>query len=69
MNLVTTCPDIPDTWKGGISQASRILGLDRKTLSKYASLGKRRGGIDWNMAANGRKVFLGKEIKRFWHIL
>lgn len=69
MNLVTICPDIPDAWKGGISATCKILGLDPKTLCKYAALGKRQGGIDWKLATNGRKVFVGKEVKRFWATL
>lgn len=69
MNLVTVCPEIPDTWKGGIMATCQVLGLDRKTLTKYAALGKRQGGIDWQLATNGRKVFIGKEIKRFWRAL
>lgn len=35
MNLRKTCPDIPDDWKGGISETSRLLGIDRKTVRKY----------------------------------
>lgn len=66
MNLVKTCPNIPDNWKGGMTAASKELGIDRKTLSSYAKLGKRHGGIDWKLGKNGRKQFSGKEVKRFW---
>ena len=65
MNLVNTCPDIPDDWRGGRSETARILGLDPKTLDSKAALGKRNNGIDWLPGKRG-KIFTGKEIKRFW---
>lgn len=67
MNLVKTCPDIPDNWKGGISDTAKVLGISPDTLRKYADLGKYNGGIDWRPTKAGRRVFIGKEIKRFWH--
>lgn len=67
MNLVNICPDIPDDWRGGVVKTSKILGIDAKTLNKYAALGRRNGGIDWYISRkNGRKVFRGKDIKKFW---
>lgn len=66
MNLVTTCPDISDSWKGGVSKVAEILGLDRSTIRKAALRGKSFGGLDWSLGKNGRKVFTGKEVKRFW---
>ncbi len=66
MNLVNTCPDIPDSWRGGITETSRILGLHRNTISRLALLGRRYGGLDWKTSKSGRKLFTGKEIKRYW---
>lgn len=66
MNLVTTCPDIPDNWKGGVNKVAEVLGLDRSTIWKAALKGKRFGGIDWTLGKNGRKQFSGKEVKRYW---
>lgn len=66
MNLVTECPDIPDNWKGGVSEVCKILGLDRNTIRKAALKGKSFGGLDWTLGKNGRKQFSGKEVKRFW---
>lgn len=66
MNLVKVCPDIPDNWEGGFSDTAKILGICQTTLRKYAALGRRCGGIDWCVSKNGRKIFIGKEIKRFW---
>lgn len=66
MNLITTCPDIPDNWKGNLTQVSLILGLSPETIRRAANKGRRNGGIDWYPGRNGRKVFTGKEVKRFW---
>ncbi len=65
MNLVKTCPDIPDNWKGGMSDACRLLGISWKTLDRYAKLGK----IKCVKSASGRRQFTGREIKRFWRNL
>ena len=42
-----TCPDIPDNWKGGISEVCKVLGLSREKIRCDAIKGKRNGGIDW----------------------
>ena len=65
MNLVNVCPEIPDDWRGNRADTARILGIDPKTLDVKASLGKRNRGIDWVPGKRG-KIFIGKEIKRFW---
>ena len=67
MCIVRICPEIPDCWKGGLSATARVLGLHPDTVRKYANLGKRRGGIDWRPSKNGRMLFTGKEVKRFWY--
>ena len=66
MNLVTTCPDIADDWKGNLTQTSAVLGLSEQTIRRAANKGRRNGGIDWTVGKNGRKVFTGKEVKRYW---
>lgn len=69
MNLVNVCPDIPDNWIGGVADVCRELGgISRRTVDKYASLGKRNGGIDWRPGKRG-KIFTGREVKRLWQIL
>lgn len=72
-NFSPTRPDIPDDWKGSMTATQKILGKSGKpisynTLNKYALLGSRNGGIDWLPGKRG-KIFLGKEIKRFWDSL
>lgn len=66
MNLVTECPDISDGWKGGVGKVAEVLGLSRITISRAADKGRRNGGIDWIPGRNGRRMFTGKEVKRFW---
>lgn len=65
MNFVNVCPDIPDDWRGGRAETARILGISLRTLDRKSDLGKRHGGLDWLPGKRG-KIFLGKEIKRFW---
>lgn len=69
MNLVSTCPNIPDNWKGGVTEVSKLLGLCTQTIRRQANKGRRNGGIDWKPGKNGRKVFTGKEVKRYWNTL
>lgn len=64
--MITECPNIPDGWKGGRGQTAKLLGIDPKTLDKYAVLGKKNGGIACIIAPSGRRKFEGSEIKRFW---
>lgn len=66
MNLVNECPQISDNWRGGLMATARTLGIDRKTLDKYAKLGRHFGGIDSKPGKNGKRIFSGREIKRFW---
>lgn len=76
MNLRNTMPEIPDSWRGGIAAACRVLGnegrpLSKTTLKEYCAKAVSQGGIAWTVGVNGRKVFKGSELKRWWaaHIL
>lgn len=66
MNIRNTCPDIPDSWRGGISDVARILGGDRpvsrETVKKYIRLGTIRALV----SPSNRLVITGKEVKRLW---
>ena len=74
MNLRKVCPDIPNNWKGGISDVCRILGeegkpLSYKTIRKYINLTRAHGGIKYSIGINGRIQIKGAEVKRLWRIL
>lgn len=64
--MTPICPDIPDNWSGGRSETARLLGIDPKTLDKFAALGPKRRGIGYTVGKSGKKKFSGREIKRFW---
>lgn len=69
MNLRKTCPDIPDDWKGGISDVCRILGefkpISPKTIKRWIELGL----VKPERGSNDRLRFTGGEVKRLWTIL
>lgn len=67
MNLRNTCPDIPDNWKGSITDACRILG-DKKPISDK-TLRKRLGNIKPVRGTNGRLQLTGKDVKLLWRII
>ncbi len=67
MNLRKTCPDIPDDWKGSITDACRILG-DGKPISDK-TLRKRLGSINPVRGTNGRLQITGRQVKLIWRIL
>lgn len=66
MNLRNTCPDIPDNWKGSITDACRLLGdekpLSSHTIYRYISLGV----IKPKKGMNGRLKITGVQLKRLW---
>jgi hypothetical protein len=61
--MVAIEPDIKDEAKFPIGKTAKILGITPKTLRIYNLNGFIRCDIS---PINGRKVFRGKEIKRFW---
>lgn len=69
MNLRKTCPDIPDDWKGGMSDVCRILGeskpISPKTIKRRIELGLVKPERD----SNNRPRFTGAEVKRLWATL
>lgn len=69
MNLVTSRPNLPDTARLPLGKAAGELGMSRNTLAKYAAMGRRMGGVDSVIGSNGRRMFYGKELKRFWEAL
>lgn len=69
MNLRNTCPDIPDDWKGSVTDVCRLLGDEKpispKTVWKYI----RCGGVEPQRCANGRIRITGKQVKSLWRMI
>ena len=64
--MVNELPNISDSWRGGVTDTAKVLGIARQTLRRYARIGKRNGGIDCTFGRNGRMVFIGRGSKRFF---
>lgn len=62
---------ISDTAMFSIGELAELLGKDRKTIRNYTEPKRADGTAKYDYLrfkvskANGRKVFIGKEIKRF----
>lgn len=66
--ITNICPDIPDNWRGGRSATAKILGISVKTLDRHSAIGRYHRGIRYTInPRNGRRVYTGKEIKKFWY--
>lgn len=58
--------DIPDDGLYSISQAARLLEINRSTVYAAMCRGSRNGGLDGRPRRdNGRIQFTGRELKRF----
>lgn len=68
MNLRKTCPDIPDDWKGSMSDVCRILGDGDGSISDK-TIRKRLGEFDIKRGANKRLQFTGADVKRLWQLI
>lgn len=47
------------------AEAAAYLECSRKTVLKYANLGRRCGGIDSFVGISGRRRYKGSELKHF----
>lgn len=56
-------PIVNKTTRYSVTDTSRILGIDRKTLAKYTAEGYIKAGY-WKRTL--RKFYSGAEITRFW---
>ena len=62
---------ISDTAMFSIGELAKLIGKDRKTIRNYTEPKRADGTAKYDYLrfkvskANGRKVFIGKEIKRF----
>lgn len=63
--MTTERPQVSLAGKYSIVQAARILGVDRKTISRKIT----EGIIAFTTRAdNGRKVISGREILKYWEL-
>lgn len=62
MSITSECPTVSDSWRGGVAKTARLLGVSQETIRRACLDGRLRFGV----GRNGRKIFHGKEVKRFW---
>ena len=61
--MVTEEPRVKEASRYSLEEASKLLGMHRNTLLKYANKGIIKTGI---RRSNSRRFYLGREIIRFW---
>jgi len=61
--MIITEPAVAITGRYSVSEASKILGIDRKTLYRHTIDGIIKCGF---RRANGRRFYTGSEIQRYW---
>jgi len=61
--MVNEEPKVSDFGRYSKNETCKFLGIHRNTLSKWTKTGAIRCGI---RRGTMRKLYLGREIKRFW---
>lgn len=61
--MTVTEPTVISTGRYPIGEASKILGIDRKTLYRHTIEGVIKCGF---RRTNGRRFYTGGEILRYW---
>jgi excisionase family DNA binding protein len=61
--MVTEEPKISDAGRYSVTETAKLLGIHRDTLRRYTESRLIKFGL---RRTNGRKFYLGSEIKRFW---
>ena len=61
--MVMICPDLPDGARLGACAAAAALGLDRRTLRRYAAALGLAPSLN---RLNGRAVWSGRQVKQIW---
>lgn len=61
--MVTEEPKILDSGRFSATETAKLLGIHRDTLRKHTESKLIKFGI---RRTNGRKFYLGAEIKRYW---
>ncbi len=68
MNIVNDIPDVKDTARYTIAQASALLGINRSTLYRRIKKPTRGQRIKTIISRlDGKPKIEGKEIKRIWY--
>lgn len=61
--MTTELPNITDTSQYNVTQAAKILGVDRKTILRKVQTLQLKAKFRRD---TGRKFFTGYKLKRFW---
>lgn len=61
--MTTSEPNVPDTGLYSITEAAEILGISTRTILRHVNAQMIRCKI---RKCNNRRVFTGREIKRYW---
>lgn len=65
--MTTEPPNINPEGRYTFKQACEALKISRTSLWRATRLGARHGGIDAKISRrNGKKIYLGKELLRYW---
>jgi DNA-binding transcriptional MerR regulator len=63
MALTTTLPMINDSDRFNVSQAAKVLGINRSTLRRHSDEGLIRYSVS---RRTGYRKYLGRDIKTYW---
>ena len=61
--MVTEEPKVSDAGRYSATETAKVLGIHRDTLRKHTENRLIKFGL---RRTNGRKFYLGSEIKRYW---
>ncbi len=61
--MITDMPHVALEGRYSVTEASALLGIDRKTLRVHTLANRIKFGI---RRSNGRKFYTGRELLRYW---
>lgn len=61
--MTTEMPNVAKTGKYSVQQTAEKLGVSRQTIYEHSE----QGLIKYKYRQNGRRVYLGSEIIRYWN--
>ena len=65
MALTISEPMVNDTDRLNVTQAARVLGIDRSTLRRHSDEGLIKFSVNQR---TGYRKYSGREIKRYWRM-